>query len=115
MRIHLLVAIAAVFTLLASSADAGPCTDRILEAQAALDAKVETAAGRAPAAPESLDARLHHQPTPASIAAAERRLGMGSGGVDAAAALDRAREADERGDAQSCERALTDAQRALGN
>ena len=65
-------------------------------------------------APQSLDAKLHHHPTPGSIAAAENKLGEGSRTEVAVAALARAREADSANEKDACERALADAQRAIG-
>jgi hypothetical protein len=60
-------------------------------------------------------ALLHRQPTPGSIARAEEILGEGSGGVQAVAALARAREADRAGDRKFCEQALAEARQAIGH
>ena len=84
--------------------------------QARIDAKLERKAATGPAAPESTDATMHRQPTPGSIAAAEERLGEMSPlkAAAVAQAMTRAREADSAGDKSACERALAEAQRALG-
>jgi hypothetical protein len=57
---------------------AGPCTQDIERLQAQVDARIDAVAGAGPAGPESNAARLHREPTPGSIAAAEQRLGEGS-------------------------------------
>jgi hypothetical protein len=54
---------------------AGPCSPEIAAIQVRLDAKLKAAAAAGPTAPESSSALRHHQPTPGSIAAVERRLG----------------------------------------
>jgi hypothetical protein len=95
---------------------AGPCSHEIDRVQARLDAKAEAVARTRPTAPESPEARLHRQPTPGSIAAAESKLGEMSSATLAAvtAALTRAREADRAGDQSACEQALAEVQRAIG-
>ena len=93
-------------------ARAGPCTadiarteQQIHRAQAAGDAG-QTGA---PSAPQSVGAQLHHQPTPGSVAGAEDKARDA-----AAAALQRARNADAAGDAAACARALADAKELYG-
>ena len=81
--------------------------------QPRVDAKLEAAAGSGPTAAESLAARLHRQPTPGSIAAAEEKLGEIAAGA-LAAAMARAREADGAGDRSACEQAVAEVQRLLG-
>jgi hypothetical protein len=97
-----------------TSALAGPCARAIDRMQSQLDAKIEATAKAGKFATESRAARLHHQPTPASIAAAEGRLGEGSGTQAALAGLARAREADRANNAPACKRALAESQRAIG-
>ena len=92
---------------------AGPCTQDIDRVQAQVDARIDAVAGAGPAGPESNAARLHREPTPGSIAAAEQRLGEGRPMEAALAALARARTADGAGDRTACERALADARQAI--
>src|SRR5436305_1636654 len=86
MTILRFVHIAAALVCAMSAATAGPCQHEIDRMQARVDAVLEAAAGSGPAAAESLAARLHRQPTPDSIAAAEKKLGEISSGTIAAAA-----------------------------
>jgi hypothetical protein len=115
MTIQRLVALSAVALAASMSASyAGPCSNDIDSMQARIDAKLERKASTGPAAPESTDATMHRQLTPGSIAAAEERLGEMSPLTAVAQAMTRAREADSAGDKSACERALAEAQRALG-
>jgi len=110
--------LATVAVILAASTPASyasSCSEAIDRMQAKIDAKLEAAAAAGPSAVESAAATMHRQPTPRSIAAAEVQLGDVSkeqaevvGG-----AMVRAREADRVGDQSACERALSDAERAL--
>jgi hypothetical protein len=113
---QLLVLSAAALAASTIAGYAGPCSPEIDRMQARVDAKLEAAAGAAPSAPESSGALLHHQPTPASIAAAESRLGEISPRTVSAvrAAMARARKADRAGDKVACERALAQVQRRIG-
>jgi len=104
---------AAVFTMAATWAQAGPCTAEIDKVQAQVDAEIDAIAGSGPSAAETRAARLHHQPTPASIAAAEQRLHESEGTRRALAALARARSADRAGRASACEEALAQARAAI--
>jgi hypothetical protein len=78
-------------------------------------AKLHASASAEPTAQESAGAKMHRQPTPKSMAAAEVGLAdLPAQMVEAVtAAMDRAREADRAGDQSACEAALADAQRAL--
>ena len=60
-------------------------------------------------APQTVDAQLHHQPTPGSVQSAERMAN-----ADGEAALVRARNADAAGDASACTKALMEAQAIYG-
>ena len=92
--------IQATFTFgLVATAGAGPCTKEIEAVQLQVDAVLEATASAGPTLPESQSARLHHEPTPESIARAEQQAGDGPQEVQALAALARAREADQAGDA----------------
>ena len=87
---------------------AGPCTQDIavVQAQLGIILQLQTA-------PQSTGAALHHQPTQKSIAAAEETLRGRYDTKAAAAALARAREADQADNTAACVAALVDAQRAL--
>jgi hypothetical protein len=93
---------------------AGPCTEGIDHVQAQVDAKIDATAGAGPSGSQTRAAGMHHQPTPESIAAAEKRLGEGAGVRAALEALARARDADRANDKGACESALAEAQRAIG-
>jgi len=94
---------------------AGPCSPEIERMQARIDARVEALARAGPSAPESSDARLHRQPTPGSIAAAESGLGEISQQIKPVReAMARAREADQAGDLATCEQALAEVLRTIG-
>lgn len=108
------IAVLAAPALLASAAvaQAGPCTAQIaqLEQQIArLQAKPAPGGAGEPTAPQSLGAQLHHQPTPGSVQSAQNKAK-----TDAAAAIERARKADEAGDAAGCAAALDEARRLYG-
>jgi hypothetical protein len=93
--------------------EAGPCTTDIDRLQQRVDAGLEAAAAAGPAAQENVNAKLHHQPTPGSIAGAEASLGEGARPRTALLALQRARELDQAGDATGCQQALGEVARAL--
>jgi len=113
--VHWRVLVGSAFPLILMTAPglAGPCTQDIDRVQAQVDARIDAVAGAGPAGPESNAARMHREPTPGSIAAAEQRLGEGRPMEAALAALARARTADGAGDRTACERALADARRAI--
>jgi hypothetical protein len=97
-----IVALAAVALLGgAQAADAGPCTTKIIQLERQI-ARVGALVG--PSGPQTVDAQLHHQPTPGSVRSAES-----TANADAAAALARARQADAAGDAGACNKALDEA------
>jgi hypothetical protein len=108
-----LLLLAAFATLLATSAHAGPCAAVIDKVQAQVDARIDAIAGSGRAGTETRAARLHHQSTPASIAAAEQRLDESEGTRHALAALRRARKADRTGHASACEKDLAKARAAI--
>ena len=111
-----LVVCAAALAASMSAGYAGPCSHEIDRVVAEINAKLEAKAAAGPSARESTAATTHRQPTPGSIAAAETRLGdVSSQKVETvAAAMVRARKADDAGDQSACEQALADVQRALG-
>jgi len=111
-----LVACAAALAASVSASYAGTCSHEIGRMLAEIDAKLEAKAAAGPSARESTAATTHRQPTPGSIAAAEAKLGdVSSQKVEViAAAMARARKADDAGDQSACEQALADVQRAIG-
>ena len=113
--IHQLLVLGATALALSTQATrAGPCAQDIDQAWLQVGAKIQarTAAGRS--APQSIIGLLHHQPTPSTIAAAEKTLGEGWSPLEAAvSALTRAHEADRADDRGACEQALAQMQRAF--
>ena len=107
---------AVAFALSASAAYAGPCSDQIDAMQARIDAKLETKAAAGPTAKEGVAAGMGVQPTPASIAAAEEKLGdISPKKVKAIKrGMARARVADKVGDLRASRKALAAVQRAIG-
>jgi hypothetical protein len=95
---------ATALALFATPALAGPCTDRIYQADLPVEKLLAAAANGAPA-PQSSFATMHRRPTPATIASAEQKAGdLSSAQVDAIAEkLDAARDADDRGEPATCE------------
>jgi hypothetical protein len=99
----------------ASATHAGPCSDQIDAMQARIDAKLEAKAAAGPAAKEGVAAGMSVQPTPASIAAAEEKLGEISPKKikPIKRGMARARVADKVGDLRACREALAAVQRVL--
>jgi hypothetical protein len=86
-----------------SAAHSGPCTMQIAQLERQIrHAILSRVSG--PTAPQSVGGLLHHQPTPETMLTAERKANS-----DAAAALDRARQADVDGSAAACAKALNEA------
>lgn len=106
---------AAILAVSTAAASAGPCSSDIARVQARLDARLAAVAAAGRSAPESSSAKLHHQPTPGSIAAAEGALGELSPeqGKIIREGMARARAADKAGDRQACERALDEVQQTI--
>jgi hypothetical protein len=100
----------------ASAAHAGPCSGQIDAMQARIDAKLEAKAAAGPAAKQGVAAGMGIQPTPASIAAAEEKLGEISPRKVKAMkkGMAPARVADKVGDLGACRKALAAVQRVLG-
>ena len=107
---------AITFLLATSASYAGPCSDQIDAMQARFDAKLEAKAAAGPTAKEGVLATTNMQPTPASIAAAEEKLGdISPKKVKAIKqGMARARAADKVGDLRACRKALAAVQRVLG-
>ena len=109
------LACAAALAASMSAAYAGPCTKEVTQIEDLVDARVHAKAG-AQTAPESKAAKLHHQPTPSSVAAANaEHHQLSSEELTAVAAITRALEADSAGDRSACEQALADVRRLLGS
>jgi hypothetical protein len=91
-----------------TAANAGPCTAQI----GRLDRQLRLAGSDpivGPTAPQTVDAQLHHQPTPSAVQHAKIEAN-----AEADAALERARKADAQGDARACREALGEARRLYG-
>lgn len=99
----------------AGPAHAGPCTDRIYQADLDVARLLHSAAAQGRTAPESAFATMHRQPTPGSIASAEQQAGaLSTEEVQAiTVAMDEARHADGEGDGDGCQKALSDVDRIL--
>jgi hypothetical protein len=106
---------ATALVLIAAPAHAGPCTDRIYQADLEVERLLDTAAASGKPAAQSTFATLHRQPTPGTVASAEEKAGaLSSAQVEAITKkLDAARDADDRGDRAACEVALGEADRML--
>jgi hypothetical protein len=104
--IALLVATTAATLLCGSgAAHSGPCASQIEQLERRIGRASSSAKSR-PTAPQSIDAQLHHQPTPETVRNAERKAN-----ADAAAALQRARQADTDDNPAACAKALDEAKR----
>jgi hypothetical protein len=101
----------------AAAAHAGPCTDRIYQINLDVAKLLNSAAAQGRPARQSAFATMHRQPTPGSIATAEQQAGtLSDDEVQAITeAMDEARRADEAGDQDGCEKALSDVDRLLKN
>ena len=100
----------------ASTTYAGPCSNQIDAMQARIDASLEAKAAAGPTAKEGVLATMNMQSTPASIAAAEEKLGdISPKKVKAIKrGMARARVADKVGDLRACRKALAAVQHVLG-
>ena len=100
----------------AGPAHAGPCTEEIYQADVALGKRLGAAAAGGRTGAESSFATMHRQPTPATVAGAEARLGeLPSADVERIEKfLDDARNADATNNKAACEAALTEARKILG-
>jgi hypothetical protein len=102
-----------ILAIYAPSAQAASCRHEIDRVQAQVDARIEAIAANDPGAAETRAARLHHEPTPASIAAAERHRPGDKHVERALRALSRARMAEGRDNSKACFAALVGARAAL--
>ena len=104
-RLSATLLVAAALGLGVAAAHAGPCSSKIAQFEQA----VRQSAGNpnaGPMAPQSIDAQLGYQPTPASIKHAEQRAK-----ATFAATLARAKRLDAQGNRAGCTRALAAAER----
>ena len=108
---------AAALILWTLPSNSGPCSQDIEQMQVRVDAKLDSIAQAGRTVKESVAATLRHQPTPMSIARAEAAIGdiFPETQQALAGAMGRARKADASGDKTACDRALDDAQRAIGD
>ena len=116
MIVRLAPALAGMAIILgAGPAYAGPCADRIYQTDLDVAKLLDSAAARGQPAAESTFATMHRQPTPGSIASAEQDAGdLTSEEAQAITeAMDEARHADDAGDRDGCEKALSDVDRML--
>ncbi len=104
----------AAWFLAAPASAKSSCSAELRRTQIAVDRALDQHAAAAPFAPESKSAKLSHQPTPSTIARAENRFDHWPNGDVAIAALQRARQANKRGDLQGCREALREARTAIG-
>ncbi len=112
---HAMALGAAALAVFSATAYAGPCAGQIYDENLAINKRLDAAAARGKAAPESQGALLHHQPTPLSVAGAEEKAGdLSETEVKALAEfMEEARKADSAGDIAACRKALADADRML--
>ena len=103
------------FILGAAPVHAGPCTDRIYQADLDVAKLLDSAAAQGQPAAESTFATMHRQPTPGSIASAEQEAGdlTPEEAQAVTEAMDEARQADDEGDQAGCDKALSDVDRML--
>jgi hypothetical protein len=101
--------------LFAAAAHAGPCTDRIYQTDLAVSKVLDSAAAQGRPAAESTFATMHRQPTPGTVASAEAKVGdLSPADFEAITKdMDEARNADDAGDRDGCEKALSDVDRML--
>lgn len=85
------------------AAHSGPCAVQIAQFERQIQLAASSPAS-GPTAPQSVTGLLHHQPTPDMVQNAERKANL-----DAAVALDRARQADVDGSGVACAKALDEA------
>src|SRR5262249_1405568 len=113
---RVLVFAATAFAASAGAAHAGPCSGQIDAMQARIDTTLEAKAAAGPTAKQGVAAGMSMQPTPASLAAAEEKLGEISPRKvkSIKRGMARARVADKVGDLRACRKALAAVQRVLG-
>ena len=95
---------------------AGPCAEDLYKADLDIGKRLDEIAANGKSGAESTFATEHHQPTPATVAGAEERLGdISEAQVTAVRKyMAYARQADGSGDKDACEKALSEARNILG-
>lgn len=109
MSVLLVAAISLPLPTLAKTA----CSADLRRTSRAVDKALDQHASASPYAPELTFATMNRQPTPATIARAERKFDNWPNGSQAVAAVARARQADKAGDIQGCLNALREARMAI--
>jgi len=94
---------------------ASPCEEEITRLQVAFNQRLDAAAEKGPSGAETTDAKLHHQPTQQSLAAAEAKLGDITPETAHAfdEAMQHARAANGSNDQAQCRAALQQARQIL--
>jgi hypothetical protein len=103
---------------IAGVAEASPCSQKVAALQARFEAEHPSGAaspGTEADAPESIAAKLHHQPTEESVAGAESKADSAAEERSAhfQIEIEQAQAAADSGDEAECERSAAEAQRAL--
>jgi hypothetical protein len=111
-----IAASAAALAVLSVPAYAGPCENEIYQTDLALGKRLNATAAGGQYGTESSFATMHRQPTPATVAGAEAKLGeMPAADVERIETfMDEARKADAANDKAACEKALAEARKILG-
>jgi hypothetical protein len=99
----LIAATGATLLCCGDAAHSGPCTAQIAQLERQIQ-RVLADPDSGPTAPQTVEAQLHHQPTPVAVQNAETQ-----GRADADAALQGAQKADIDGNAAACVIALDEA------
>ncbi len=111
MAVRTAIALSVVaLALCSAAAHAGPCGGEIYDADIAIGKRLDAAAAKGKALPQSEAATMHRQPTPQSVAGAEVKAGdLSEADVKALGAfMVEARRADGAGDLAACRKALAD-------
>ena len=106
---------AAASALSAGGANAGPCAGDITKAEVEIGKRLEQLAAQGKPGSETTFATTHHQPTPATVAGAEEKVGdISEAQVNAVRQwMAEARKDDAAGDLDNCEKALAQARSLL--
>jgi hypothetical protein len=94
---------------------AGPCSEDLYRADEAIGKRLDALAAQGKSGAESNFATMHRQPTPATVAGAEEKVGDISE-ADAKAVrnyMAEAHKADDSGDKAACEKAISEARALL--
>jgi hypothetical protein len=114
--IALLSFAALVCALCPALAHAGPCAEDLYKADVDVGKRLEEIAASGKTGTESTFATAHHQPTPATVAGAEEKVGdISEAQVTAVRKyMAEAKQADDAGEKDACEKALSEARNLLG-